>query len=79
MIKGFEEKFNVKVVYDEFASNEEMFAKLKAGGTGYDITFPSADYTSIMIKEGMLEKIDKTKVPNFKNIDPGTHQQHRIR
>lgn len=70
VIKGFEEKFGVKVVYDEFASNEEMFAKLKAGGTGYDITFPSADYVSIMINEGMLEKIDKSLVPNFKNIDP---------
>lgn len=70
VIKGFEEKFGVKVIYDEFASNEEMFAKLKAGGGGYDITFPSADYVSIMIKEGMLEKIDKSLVPNFRNIDP---------
>ncbi len=43
VIKGFEEKYNVKVIYDEFASNEEMFAKLKAGGSGYDITFPSAE------------------------------------
>ena len=47
-----------------------MFTKLKAGATGYDITFPSGDYVSIMIKEGMLEKLDKTKIPNFKNIDP---------
>ncbi|MBU1169395.1 MAG: hypothetical protein KKD44_07505 [Proteobacteria bacterium] len=47
-----------------------MFAKLKAGGGGYDITFPSVDYTSIMIKEGMLEKITKNLIPNFKNIDP---------
>jgi spermidine/putrescine transport system substrate-binding protein len=70
VIKGFEEKYNVEVVYDEFASNEEMFAKLKAGGSGYDITFPSADYVSIMIKEGMLAKIDKGQVPNFSNIDP---------
>jgi spermidine/putrescine transport system substrate-binding protein len=70
VIKGFEEKYNVEVVYDEFASNEEMFAKLKAGGSGYDITFPSADYVSIMVKEGMLEKIDKSQIPNFKNIDP---------
>jgi len=70
VIKGFEEKYDVKVVYDEFASNEEMFAKLKAGGSGYDITFPSVDYVSIMIKEGMIDKIDKSKVPNFKNIDP---------
>ncbi len=70
VIKGFEEKYNVEVVYDEFASNEEMFAKLKAGGSGYDITFPSADYVTIMINEGMLEKIDKNLVPNFRNIDP---------
>ena len=70
VIKGFEDKYNVDVVYDEFASNEEMFAKLKAGGSGYDITFPSADYVSIMIKEGMLAKIDKSLIPNFKNIDP---------
>jgi spermidine/putrescine transport system substrate-binding protein len=70
VIKGFEKKYNVDVVYDEFASNEEMFAKLKAGGSGYDITFPSADYTSIMIKEGMLEKIDRNLITNFKNIDP---------
>jgi spermidine/putrescine transport system substrate-binding protein len=70
VIKGFEEKYNVEIVYDLFASNEEMFAKLKAGGSGYDITFPSADYVSIMIKEGMLEKIDKSLVPNFKNVDP---------
>ena len=70
VIKGFEEKYNVEVVYDEFASNEEMFAKLKAGGSGYDITFPSADYVTIMVNEGMLEKIDKNLVPNFKNIDP---------
>jgi len=69
VIKGFEQKFGVKVVYDVFASNEEMFAKLKAGGTGYDITFPSGDYTSIMIKEGMIDKIDMNKVPNIANID----------
>ena len=47
-----------------------MFAKLKAGGSGYDITFPSADYVTIMINKGMLEKIDKNLVPNFRNIDP---------
>lgn len=70
VIKGFEEKYNCKVVYDEFTSNEEMFAKLKAGATGYDITFPSGDFTSIMIKEGMVLEVDKEKVPNFKNISP---------
>lgn len=70
VIKKFEQEYGVQVVYDSFASNEEMFAKLKAGGTGYDIVFPSGDYVSIMKKEGMLEKIDKTKLTNLKNIDP---------
>jgi len=60
----------VDVVYDSFASNEEMFAKLKAGGTGYDIVFPSGDYVSIMKKEDMLAKIDKSKLQNLGNIDP---------
>lgn len=70
VIKGFEKEYGAQVVYDTFASNEEMFAKLKAGGSNYDITFPSGDYVSIMIKEGMLAPIDHAKIPNFKNIDP---------
>jgi spermidine/putrescine transport system substrate-binding protein len=69
VIKKFEKEFKAKVVYDSFASNEEMFAKIKAGGSSYDITFPSGDFVSIMIKEGMLAPIDHGKVPNFKNID----------
>jgi spermidine/putrescine transport system substrate-binding protein len=70
VLKGFEEKYNCKIIYDEFTSNEEMFAKLKGMTNSYDITFPSGDFTSIMIKEGMILEIDKTKVPNFKNISP---------
>ncbi len=70
VIAKFEQKYNCKVIYDSFDSNETMFAKLKAGGSSYDIVFPSADYVSIMAKEGMLAPIDKTKIPNFKNIDP---------
>lgn len=70
VVKAFEEKFGVKVVYDEYDSNEQLFAKLKAGATGYDIVVPSGDYVSIMIKEGMLEPVDKNKIPNMKNIKP---------
>jgi spermidine/putrescine transport system substrate-binding protein len=70
VIEKFEKEFKVKVVYDEFASNEDMFAKLKAGGSGYDIVFPSGDYVSIMIQQNMLEKIDKSKLANLNNIDP---------
>jgi spermidine/putrescine transport system substrate-binding protein len=70
VIEQFEKEYKVTVIYDEFASNEDMFAKLKAGGAGYDIVFPSGDYVSIMIQQGMLEKIDKSKISNLKNIDP---------
>jgi spermidine/putrescine transport system substrate-binding protein len=75
VIEKFEKEYNVRVVYDEFASNEDMFSKLLAGGSGYDIVFPSADYVSIMINEKMLEKIDKSLIPNLINIDPAVLAQ----
>jgi spermidine/putrescine transport system substrate-binding protein len=70
VIKQFEKEHNVRVIIDEFASNEEMYTKLKSGGSGYDIVFPSQDYVSIMIRQGMFEKIDKSLIPNLINIDP---------
>jgi len=70
IIADFEKKFNVKVVYDMYSSNEEMFAKLKAGAKGYDIIFPSGDFVKIMIAEKMLLPMDLSKIPNIKNIDP---------
>ena len=70
VIKQFEKEYNVRVVLDEYASNEEMYTKLKTGSSGYDIVFPSQDYVSIMIRQDMFEKIDKSLIPNLKNIDP---------
>ena len=70
VIEQFEKEFKVRVVLDEFASNEEMYTKLKSGGAGYDLVFPSQDYVSIMISQGMFEKIDLSLIPNVKNIDP---------
>ena len=72
VIAQFEQEFGVKVHVDNFASNEEMFAKLKAGASGYDIVFPSQDYASIMISEGMLKELDHSKLPNLKYITPLT-------
>jgi spermidine/putrescine transport system substrate-binding protein len=70
VIEKFEKEYDVKVSYNKFASNEEMYAKIKAGGNSYDIVFPSGDYVSIMIKQNMLETIDKSKLSNLGNIDP---------
>lgn len=66
----FEKETGIKVVEDIYSSNEEMFAKIMAGGTGYDILTPSTDYAEILMNEGKLEKLDKSKLPTFKNIDP---------
>lgn len=70
VIAKFEAEYKVEVIYDEFDSNENMYAKLLAGGAGYDIVFPSGDYVSIMIKQNMLEPIDQSKLSNMGNIDP---------
>ncbi|MCQ2613968.1 MAG: extracellular solute-binding protein [Treponemataceae bacterium] len=68
VIKQFEKEFGVSVKVDSYASNEEMYAKLMAGATGYDIIFPSQDYVSILIKQGKLAEIDHSKFPNKDNI-----------
>ncbi|MDR1307174.1 MAG: extracellular solute-binding protein [Treponema sp.] len=70
VIEKFEAEYGVTVVYDEYASNEELYAKLQAGATGYDIVVPSGDYVSIMINQGMLERIDKSLLSNLGNVDP---------
>lgn len=71
VIASFEKALNVKVVVDTFDSNEAMYAKLKAGGTGYDIMMPSSYQVAQMAKDGMIENINHAKAPNVKaNFDP---------
>ena len=69
LYEKFEKETGIKVIEDIYSSNEEMFAKIKAGGTGYDILTPSTDFAEILMNENMIEKLDKTKLPSFKNID----------
>ncbi|MDR1249601.1 MAG: extracellular solute-binding protein [Treponema sp.] len=75
VLRAFEKEYDCEIVYDTYASNEELYAKLLSGGTGYDLVFPSGDYVSIMIKQNMLERIDKSKLSNLGNIDPITLQK----
>lgn len=70
VIEDFTEETGIKVVVDSYASNEEMYNKIVAGGSGYDIVVPSGDYVSIMIAEGLLEPVDKSRLTNFGNLDP---------
>ncbi len=68
IIESFEEETGIKVVYEMFDTNEGMYAKIKNGGTAYDIVIPSDYMVERMIKEDMLQKLDLSKIPNFKNI-----------
>lgn len=70
VVAQFEEEYGVKVKIDNYASNEEMYAKLRAGAKGYDIVFPSQDYASIMIQQGMVREIDSSKFTNSRYINP---------
>jgi spermidine/putrescine transport system substrate-binding protein len=69
-VVNFENEFNCRVVIDTFDSNESMYAKLKAGATGYDLLVPSSYMIKTMASQGMLEKIDKALIPNLEYIDP---------
>lgn len=71
VIDGFEEKTGIKVNYTNFEANEEMLAKLETNkGGSYDIIIASDYIVKLAADEGLVKEIDKTKVPNFKNIDP---------
>jgi spermidine/putrescine transport system substrate-binding protein len=64
LIEEFERQSGAKVVVDTFGSNEELLAKLQSGATGYDVTVPSDFMVSIMIKLGLLARLDLGRIPN---------------
>lgn len=68
--QAFEELTGIKVNYTFYATNEELYAKLRAGGSSYDVVIPSEYMIGRMVKEDMLEKINKDNIPNLKHIDP---------
>lgn len=70
LVERFEQENNCKVQLNYYDSNEAMYAKLKAGATGYDLLFPSSYMVKIMDAQGMLRKLDKSLLPNLANVDP---------
>ena len=66
----FEKETGIKIIEDAISSNEEIYAKVKTSGGGYDIVTPSLDYATIMMQEGLLAALDTTQMPNLTNIDP---------
>ena len=74
-IKNFEKETGIKVRYDNFDNNEIVHAKLVAGKTGYDIVVPSSHWAKLQVDGGLLAKIDKSKIANYKYLDPAVQAQ----
>jgi spermidine/putrescine transport system substrate-binding protein len=70
LIKKFEQKYNVKVTITDYDSNDTALAKVRQGGTGFDIAVPSQSHLPIWIKEGLLLETDPGKMENAKNMAP---------
>ncbi len=69
-IPNFQKETGIKVTYDNYSSNDELFAKLSAGSTGYDIIVPT-DATLVKMKHAnLVEPLDLSLIPNVKNLDP---------
>ena len=70
LLEQFEKQNKCKVTYDVFGNNEELLAKMQAGGAQYDVIMPSDYMVTTMTKLDMLAKLDFKNIPNAKNIDP---------
>ena len=74
-IRNFEKETGIKVRYDTYDNNEILHAKLVAGKTGYDIVVPGSHFAKIQIEGGLLQKLDRSKLTNWGNLDKGLLEQ----
>ncbi|MGO9634738.1 MAG: extracellular solute-binding protein, partial [Steroidobacteraceae bacterium] len=68
-LQKFEKQTGIKVNATYYDTNEALDAKLLAGGSGYDVVVPTASYFERQIKAGVYLPLDKSKLPNLKNMD----------
>ena len=66
----FESATGIRVVYDTYDADETLEAKMMAGDSGYDVVSTSTDFFSRQIKAGIYQKLDRSKLPNWNNLDP---------
>ncbi len=69
-LEDFKEASGIDVNMSLFATNDELFAKLRAGNQGYDVIVPGSEFVERMIQANLLEPLDHAKIPNIKNIAP---------
>jgi putrescine transport system substrate-binding protein len=70
VLEEFTKTTGIKVNYDVFDANEVLETKLLTGHTNYDVVVPSAPFLERQIKAGVFQKLDKSQLPNSKNLDP---------
>lgn len=68
-LSGFEKTTGIKLRYDVYDSNDTLQAKLLTGKSGYDVVVPSTHYAARQIEGGLFQKLDKSKIPNWKYLD----------
>lgn len=68
VLDDFTNETGIKINYETYPSNEDMYLKIKSGGTQYDVIFPSDYMIEKMVKEDLLEKVDFNKINNYNNI-----------
>lgn len=66
-VPQFEKEFGVKVTYDTFPSNEQLLAKLQAGGVKYDVIFPTHYFLPVYLAQGLLTPLDHAHLPHLQN------------
>jgi putrescine transport system substrate-binding protein len=69
-LADFERATGIKVIYDIYDADETLEAKMMAGDSGYDVVTTSTDFFSRQIKAGIYQRLDRGKLPNWKNLDP---------
>ena len=69
-LPSFTRATGIKATYDIHDSNEVLESRLMTGNTGYDVVSPSNHFLSRLIKAGAIQKLDKSRLPNWKNLDP---------
>ncbi|MBD9461050.1 polyamine ABC transporter substrate-binding protein [Pseudomonas sp. PDM05] len=68
--KNFQKQTGIGFSYDVYDSNETLDGKLMTGNSGYDVVFPSNHFMARQIQGGALKKLDKSQLPNWKNLNP---------
>lgn len=69
LLQHFEKEYQCKIIIDTFESNESMYAKIKAGATGYDLLTPSSYFVQILFDQGYLQLLNRAQLPNLKYVD----------